>query len=73
MAATRLMPLYTGKGRTMGQGIRDIIDCTENPQKTDGGRLITRRQCAGRIADAQFLFAKNQHIQSVICAVHTVW
>ena len=40
MATTRLMPLHTGKGRTVGQAISDIIDYTENPQKTDGGRLI---------------------------------
>ena len=38
MATTRLMPLHTGKGRTVGQAISDIIDYTENPQKTDGGR-----------------------------------
>ncbi len=37
MATTRLMPLHTGKGRTVGQAISDIIDYTENPQKTDGG------------------------------------
>ena len=63
MATTRLMPLHTGKGRTVGQGIRDIIDYTENPQKTDGGRLITSWQCDSRIADAEFLFTKNQYIQ----------
>jgi hypothetical protein len=63
MATTRLMPLHTGKGRTAGQAISDIIDYTENPQKTDGGRLITSWQCDSRIADAEFLFAKNQYIQ----------
>ena len=61
MATTRLMPLHTGKGRTVGQAISDIIDYTENPQKTDGGRLITSWQCDSRIADAEFLFAKNQY------------
>ena len=40
MATTRLMPLHTGKGRAVGQAISAIIDYTENPQKTDGGRLI---------------------------------
>ena len=45
MATTRLMPLHTGKGRTVGQAISAIIDYTENPQKTDGGRLITSWQC----------------------------
>ncbi len=41
MATTRLMPLHTGKGRTVGQAISDIIGYTKNPQKTDGDRLIT--------------------------------
>ena len=63
MATTRLMPLHTGKGRTVGQAISNIIDYTENPQKTDGGRLITSWQCDSRIADAEFLFTKNQYIQ----------
>lgn len=63
MATTRLMPLHTGKGRTVGQAISAIIDYTENPQKTDGGRLITSWQCDSRIADAEFLFTKNQYIQ----------
>ncbi len=63
MATTRLMPPHTGKGRMVGQGIRGITDYTENPQKTDGGRLITSWQCDSRIADAEFLFTKNQYIQ----------
>ena len=63
MATTRLMPLHTGKGRIVGQAIRDIIDYTENPQKADGGKLITSWQYDSRIADAEFLFAKNQYIQ----------
>mgnify|MGYP004663783771 CR=1 FL=1 len=33
--------LSAGKGRTVGQGIRDIIDYTENPQKTDGGSPLS--------------------------------
>mgnify|MGYP001044212736 FL=1 len=45
----------------MGKAIQDIIDYVENPQKTDGGRLITSFQCDSRIADAEFLFAKRQY------------
>ena len=63
MATTRLMPLHTGKGRTVGQAISDILDYSKNPQKTDNGRLITSWQCDSRIADAEFLFTKNQYIQ----------
>ena len=36
MATTRLMPLHTGKGRTVGQAISDILDYSKNPQKTYG-------------------------------------
>ena len=63
MATTRLMPLHTGKGRTVGQAISDILDYSQNPQKTDNGRQITSGQCDSRIADAEFLFTKNQYIQ----------
>ncbi len=52
MATTRLMPLHTGKGRTVGTAISDIIDYVQNPQKTDNGRLITSYQCDSRIADS---------------------
>ena len=72
MATTRLMPLHTGKGRTVGQAISDIIDYTENPQKTDGGRLITSWQCDSRIADAEFLFTKNQYIVQRRSAANTL-
>ena len=40
MATTRLMPLHIGKGRTVSTAIADIIDYTENPQKTDYGKFI---------------------------------
>ncbi len=63
MATTRLMPLHTGKSRTIGTAIRDIIDYVENPQKTSHGQLITSYQCDSRIADAEFLFSKRQYIQ----------
>ena len=63
MATPRIMPLHTGKGRTVGKAISDIIDYVENPEKTDHGRLITSYQCDSRIADAEFLFTKKRYIQ----------
>ena len=61
MATTRLMPLHTGKGRTVGQAISAIIDYTENPQKTDGGRLITSWQCDSRIAGRVSFHQESVH------------
>ena len=55
------MSLHTGKGRTIGKAISDIIDYAENPEKTDGGRLISSFQCDSRIADAEFLLSKRQY------------
>ena len=63
MATTRIIPLHTGKGRTVGKAISDIIGYVKNPEKTDHGRLITSYQCDSRIADAEFLFAKKGYIQ----------
>ena len=64
MATTRLMPLHTGKGRTVGTAIEAIIDYVENPEKTDNGNLITSWQCDSRVADREFLFSKQQYIQN---------
>ena len=62
MATTRIMPLHIGKGRTESRAISDIIDYVANPQKTDGGKLITGFACDSRTADAEFLLAKRQYI-----------
>ena len=62
MATTHIIPLHTGKGRTMGRAISDILDYAKNPQKTDNGRLITSFQCGSRIADSEFLFSKKLYI-----------
>ena len=62
MATTRIMPLHVGKGRTESRAISDIIDYVANPQKTDGGKLITGFACDGWTADAEFLLAKRQYI-----------
>ena len=63
MATTRLMPLHTGKGRTVGAAIRDIINYVANPEKTDHSQLITSYQCDSRMADAEFLFSKKLYAQ----------
>ncbi len=55
------MPLHKGKGRDTGTAISGILDYIENPDKTDGGRLITGYQCDSRIADAEFLFSTRQY------------
>ena len=62
MATTRIIPLHVGKGRTESRAISDITDYVANPQKTDGGKLITGFACDSRVADAEFMLAKRQYI-----------
>ena len=47
-ATTRIIPPHIGKGRTESRAISDIIDYVANPDKTDGGRLITGYICDSR-------------------------
>lgn len=61
MATTRLMPLHIGKGRTVSTAIADIIDYTENPQKTDYGKFIYGYECDTRTADTEFVLSKQQY------------
>ena len=63
MATTRLIPLHAGEGRSIGTAISDIIGYVENPEKTEGGKLISGFKCDSRFADAEFLFTKKQYEQ----------
>ena len=61
MATTRLMPLHSGKGRTVMEALGRVTDYVENPEKTNGGNLVTAYQCNPAIADQEFLFSKRQY------------
>ena len=63
MATTRLIPLHAGKGRTEGTAIRDSLDYSKNPDKTEKGELITSYACDHRTADAEFLLAKREYLE----------
>lgn len=61
MATTRLMPLHTGKGRSVVEALGRTTDYVENPDKTDGGEWITAYECDPAIADQEFLFSKRHY------------
>ena len=61
MATTRLMPLHSGKSRTVAEALGRVTDYVENPEKTGGGDLVTAYQCNPSIADQEFLFSKRQY------------
>lgn len=61
MATTRLMPLHTGKGRSVAEALERTTDYVKNPDKTDGGEWITAYECDPAIADQEFIFSKRQY------------
>ena len=61
MATTRLIPLHSGKGQTVAEALNRVTDYVENPEKTNGGELVTAYQCNPSIADQEFLFSKRQY------------
>ena len=60
-ATTRLMTHHISKGETIAQSMKDRFDYGQNPEKTQGGELISAYECDHRTADAEFLLAKAKY------------
>jgi len=61
MATTRLISLHVNKGKTVAQCLTDRTDYSKNPDKTNGGELVTAHECDRATVDAEFLFSKRQY------------
>lgn len=61
MATTRLMPLHSGKGRSVAAALGRTTDYVKNPEKTDGGEWVTAYECNPGIVDQEFLFSKRRY------------
>ena len=63
MAATRLIAMHLNKGRSIGQCIKDRTDYAQNPEKTDGGQLVSSYECDPKLVEEQFALAKREYLQ----------
>ena len=61
MAATRLIPLHVGKGKSVAQCLANRTDYAQNPEKTQEGRYISAYACDPETADQEFLLSKRQY------------
>lgn len=61
MATTRIISMHVNQGKTIADCLTDRIDYSKNPDKTQGGELISAYECDPKTADAEFLFAKRQY------------
>lgn len=58
MATTRIISLHGHKGQTIDQTLHDRIDYAENPDKTQGGRLVSSYECQPNTAADEFAMSK---------------
>ena len=60
-ATTYIRPHKQAPGRTALQSLKDRFDYGQNPDKTQGGELISSYECDHMTADAEFLLAKAKY------------
>ena len=61
MAATRLIALHIGKGKTAARSIKERIEYTLNPDKTEEGRYVTAYECDSELAWREFTIAREMY------------
>ena len=61
MATTRIISMHVSHGKTIADCLTDRIDYSKNPDKTQGGELISAYECDPKTADAEFLYSKRQY------------
>ena len=61
MATTWIKSLHVKKNKHRITAVAAVIDYVENPDKTDGGRLVSSYGCDSRVADNQFMLAKKEY------------
>lgn len=64
MATTRLFSMHINKGKTVAASIKGRTDYAKNPDKTDGGELVSAYECDPATVDAQFLLAKKEYLSN---------
>lgn len=61
MATTRIIPMHINKGKTISQCLEDRTNYAENPDKTEGGTLISSFACDPKTAAAEFALSKRTY------------
>jgi hypothetical protein len=64
MAATRIMSIHINKGKTARQCITERLDYIMNPEKTDGGVLISSYACEPQTAADEFMLYRQEYMEN---------
>lgn len=63
MATTRIFPLHIIKGKSVAYSMQKCIRYAMNPDKTDGGTLISSYGCDPHTAENEFVLAHKEYQQ----------
>lgn len=63
MAATRLIAMHQNKGRSIQKCLKDRTDYAQNPEKTEGGQLVSSYQCDPEFVEEQFAASKKEYLE----------
>lgn len=55
--------MHINKGKSLSQCLTDRTDYAKNPDKTDGGELVSSFMCDKDLVDSQFLLSKKIYLQ----------
>ena len=61
MATTRIIPMHFNKGKTLTQCLADRTEYGMNPDKTEGGTLISTFACEPETAVSEFALSKREY------------
>lgn len=62
MATTRLIPMHRNQGKTVAHCLAARTDYAMNPDKTNGGELVSAYACDPATVDAEFLLIKREYM-----------
>ena len=63
MAATRLIAMHQNKGCSLQKCLKDRTDYAQNPEKTEGGELVSSYQCDPEFVEEQFASSKKEYLE----------
>lgn len=63
MAATRLIAMHQNKDRSLQKCLKDRTDYARNPEKTEGGELVSSYQCDPEFVEEQFASSKREYLE----------
>ena len=64
MATTRIMSLHISKGKNANQSIRERLDYIMNPDKTEGGALVSTYGCTQKTAAYEFMLYRTEYLMN---------